>query len=67
MTIVTTKNKAMLICFYFEIKVWVTYLIIWKYNIYTSYSAEYISHNHWAMKYKLLKPTLILRSNIVSY
>ena len=53
--------------FYFEVKVWVTCLIIWKYGTHASNSLGNIRQNHWDMKYRSHRPTFISRSNVGSY
>ena len=42
-------------------------LIIWIYDTHASNSLGDIRQSHWTMKYRLHRPTFILRSNVRSY
>ena len=60
--IMVTQNNI-----YFEIKRGSYWIIIPKYDVHTTNSLQDVSQNHWAIKYRSLWPTIILRSNVGSY
>ena len=61
------KYRSQWNTFIFRSNIGSYWLIILKYDGYTSNSLQNIRQNHWTMKYRSQWPTFILRSNVRSY